>query len=1012
MNSCLRHTGIAAALAASLAVLAVPHPLIAQVQATTGIIRGVISDRLGRPVEGAVVTLRNRETNTTRTHTTNRQGAYVASLLRVGPYDVVARAIGYGAATRTGVGVSLGQAAIVDFRLTHLATQLSEITVQGGTPLVEQTRVAAATRLDTSIVKGLPNNGRNFLNFALLTPNTAIVQGPDGDELSVGGQRGIHNNISVDGADFNNPFFGEQRGGQRPAFTFNLDAVQEMVVVAQGATAEFGRSSGGFVNVITKSGTNQFRGSAHYFGKYDPLSADYAHTTPTGVKSGFAPDYRQHQFGFTFGGPIKRDQAFFFVAYDQQVYRDVKQKSRLASIDPALRGWVDTAFGGALKGDFGEIQRTNDANALLAKFDVRLSPRHNLTLKYNYTNSRQENGTFDVDLWGRSANGLERDFSHAVNGILASQLGSSVANEFRFQWSREDRPRAYQGPANPKTNRPFPDTDISFSGFRLGLPFFLPITAHDTRFQVLDNMSWVSGNHLFKAGVEYNRTEANQTFVGFGNGRIAFSSVNGFLNYVRYGNGYVECAGGATSTTGSCPGGAAITGPVVLYLQAAGVNGLTVEQAGTQSILQQELALFLQDSWKPSSNLTLDYGLRWEQQVQPKVITPASEVFFAPFIGKTVTNSTGTYRFPSDGTIPSFRKMFQPRVGFAWDMNGDARQVLRASAGIYYARIPGLNLAGTRSTNGSRGQNLFRNSSLIPILGRPPVYGELLPSPSGGPFQPGVTVVDKDFQNPRTLSASMSFEREVAAGITMSLDYTFARTSHLTRFVDRNDAVFGSPWSTGLPGGNGLGGLTTVESSAKSQYHGFTVGLKGAPSPRLQYQLNYTLSFDKADDDNERDPFSFRYVRADNLTPEYNWSDRDQRHRVNAWLLTEIPGKVFLNNRVSYYSAQPTSEKCLNNAPSGERATLPSDRVCANGTILKRNTIRKDNAYLSWDVRFSRPFAVGKNTLEAVVEVFNLTNSDNFRDPASGGLFLNFDGTIRSGLGEPRQAQVGLRYVF
>ena len=153
-------------------------------------------------------------------------------------------------------------------------------------------------------------------------------------------------------------------------------------------------------------------------------------------------------------------------------------------------------------------------------------------------------------------------------------------------------------------------------------------------------------------------------------------------------------------------------------------------------------------------------------------------------------------------------------------------------------------------------------------------------------------------------------------------------------------------------------------------------------------------------------------MTANNLVPEYNWSDRDQRHRVNAWLLAQIPGSIYLNNRVSFYSAQPTSEKCVNNAPSGQRATLPSDRLCANGTILKRNTIRKDNAYFSWDLRLSRPFAVGKNLLEAVVEVFNLTNSDNFKDPAAGGLFLNFDGTIRSGLGEPRQAQVGLRYVF
>src|SRR5207342_1367759 len=127
--------------------------------------------------------------------------------------------------------------------------------------------------LGVEAVEGLPNNGRNIFNYTTLTPNVAIVQGPDGDEISIGGQRGIHNNVSVDGADFNNPFFGEQRGGQRPAFTFNLDAVKELVVVAEGAPAEFGRSNSGFVNVVTKSGTNDIHGTVHTYFKNDGISS-------------------------------------------------------------------------------------------------------------------------------------------------------------------------------------------------------------------------------------------------------------------------------------------------------------------------------------------------------------------------------------------------------------------------------------------------------------------------------------------------------------------------------------------------------------------------------------------------------------------------------------------------------------------------------------------------------------------------------------------------------------------
>src|SRR5688572_15884189 len=740
-------------LGAALATFALrAAPLAAQAQATTGMVRGMVVDSTGAPVVGAVVTLRNVATNFERTLQTNDRGSFVATLLPLGVYTMTARALGFAEGQRPGIVVRLGESVDLRMTLQPQAVQLTDITVEGEEPTVDVTMSESATRLGVEAVEGLPNNGRNILNFTTLTPNVAIVQGPDGDEISIGGQRGIHNNVSVDGADFNNPFFGEQRGGQRPPFTFNLDAVQDFVVVSDGANAEFGRSGGGFLNIITKSGTNRLSGSAHYFGKYDALSGDFAHTFPGGATSGFSPDFRQHQFGATLGGPIVKDKAFFFVAYDQQVYRETKQADRLGSIDPALRAFVDTAFGGALQGDFGPIARTNDANALMAKLDFRLGQNHNATLKYNYTNSRQENGTFDVDSWTRSANAVERDFSHAVNGALNSQLSPVLSNEFRFQLAREERPRPYEGAINPATSRPFPDTDIGFVGpggfssYRLGMPFFIPVDAYDYRFQVLDNVSIVSGNHLFKFGGEWNRTGVKQTFRGFGNGRIAFTSVDGFLNYVAEGNGYVECAEDLTEaprpsqTTGACPAGQHITGPVAVYLQQAGVGGLTVEEAGTQEIVQNEFALFLQDSWKPTNQLTLNYGLRWEAQIQPDLITPIDELFYAPFIGQTVTNAQGTFEFPGDGTIPSDKSMFQPRFGLAYDVAGDGRQVIRANAGLYYARIPGLNLASSRSTDGSRGQTIFRNSALRGFLGAPPDYGELLPTPSGDPIQPGVFV--------------------------------------------------------------------------------------------------------------------------------------------------------------------------------------------------------------------------------------------------------------------------------
>jgi hypothetical protein len=975
-----------------LLALAFPVALVAQSQATTGVIRGTVSDPSASPVAGATVLLRETQTGFQRQIATDARGFFAASLMPLGVYDVTARAVGYSEARRTGIRLGVGET--VNLVLQLAAVQLQPVTVEATQSVVEVGKTENSTELTSKAVSGLPNNGRNYLNLTLLTPQVAIVQGPDGDELTLAGQKGIHNNVAVDGADFNNPFFGEQRGGQRPAFTFNLDAVQEIVVLPGGANAEFGRSSGGFVNVITKSGTNQVRGSVHYFGKSDAISGTPVHGTTT-----FDPNFSQHQFGFTLGGPIKRDKAFFFVAYDQQVYDEVKQASRpqSAAFD-SLNNWMQTAYGGALASDFGPISRTNDARALLAKLDVHLSDRHLFSLKYNYTWSEQENGTFDVDTWARSANALEQDHSNAVNGSLMSYLSSSTSNELRFQVSREDRPRPYSGPrsallgsnpSDPPADRPFPDVAMDFgNAFRFGMPFFIPVDYYDTRFQVLDNVSFSKGTHFFKVGAEYNRVNSVQTFIGFANSRYIFASVTDFLNYV------------ADSTTG---------GPL-LYLQQAGVDR-SVREAGTQEIPQHELGAYIQDTWKPDPRWTVNYGLRWEAQIQPSLITPKDQTFYSVYYDSVVTNAKGTFPFPSDGTIPSDKKMFQPRLGFAFDPRGDGRQVFRANAGMYYARIPGLNLASTRSTDGARGLTYATGGTGAPA------FGSLFPDsvPAASVVAPSVFVFDKNFQNPRTVNLTLGFERQLSSDLGLVLSYTYAATDHLTRFLNANDSLFGvgnvGPWGTGP---RALSTLTVVQSSAKSRYNGVTVGLRRVLDPNFQFQVNYTLSFDKSDDDNERDPFTFRYAKANDLGPEYNWSDRDQRHRVNAWTLFRFPGDIYMNNRVSYYSAQPVSEHCgAGNVGDGTRAASPTDRICADGSVLLRNTLRKDNEYFSWDVRVSHPFNVGqRGQLEALVEIFNLTGADNFRDPSYGNLVFNFDGTIRSGLGDPRQVQAGLRWLF
>ncbi len=994
----LRGTILCVAAAALLWLL--PGSVLAQSQATTGIVEGAVVNGEGQSLAGATVLLRNAGTNLKRSYVADKDGKFLAPLLPTGSYEITAELAGY-VPEASIVKVSVGTSVVVSIVMWPVG-EVIEVTDKAE---ALDRRAEVSTSFDSGAVSGLPNNGRNFLGLMTLSPGVTIVQGPDGDEVSVNGQRGIHNNVMVDGADFNNPFFGEQRGGQRPAFTFNLDAVEQVVVTANGANAEFGRSGSGFVTVLTKSGTNELSGSAHLFGKHDALSAR-GEKADGSVDPKF--DFNQQQLGFTLGGPIVKDKAFFFTSLDLQRGRSTKQT------DPARieQRVVDALAALGSPNENGSITRTNDARAYLAKVDWHATPNNVLTLRYNYTWSEQQNGTFDVDSWGRSANAVEQNSSHAVTGTLLSTLAPSLYNEFRFQLAREDRPRPYDGPTINGTNRPFPDTAFDFQrGYRFGMPFFIPVDYDDTRLQLNDNVSLVRGGHLIKAGVEYNRTNISQVFRGFANGRYVFGSTDGFLNFVNNPS-YVECSDGSSSQAGTCPAGTDIVGPVLLYLQQAGVGGRTAEEAGTQSIKVHETAVFLQDTWQVHPRVRLDYGLRWEAQIQPDPITPPDEVFYSGFIGQTRDGQ----QFPSDGTIPSDYRMWQPRLAVTVDPLGDSSTIVRGTGGLYYSRVPGLVLASSRSTNGSIGQTLFRNSALTNVLGPVPAYTELIPeSETGDPFRPDVFVFDKDFRNPRTTAFSLAVERKLAPGLSADVTFNYAKTDFLTRFANRNDPLLGSPWDTGLgaDGSNGVNALTVVESTARSKYWGITLGLRKDLSDRIAFQLNYTFSKDRSDDDNERDPFSFRYAKVTDLNAEWSRSDRDQTHRLNGWLLAQLPGGVDLNARYSFRSAQPKSIH-FNGAECAKGCDVdtPQDRINPDGSVTQRNLGRKDNLFSSLDLRLSREFHTGRFVVEPVLEAFNLFNSRNLRRPEVTNLIFNFDGTVQSGAGDPLQVQVGVRARF
>ena len=350
--------------------------------------------------------------------------------------------------------------------------------------------------------------------------------------------------------------------------------------------------------------------------------------------------------------------------------------------------------------------------------------------------------------------------------------------------------------------------------------------------------------------------------------------------------------------------------------------------------------------------------------------------------------------------------MWQPRIGITWDPGKRGKSVIRINGGVFNARTPGLDLASSRSTNGSVGQTIFRASFFNGFGLTPPPFPDLISDAgSSNPDHPQVYVFDKNFGNPRTYAWSATFEQQLVPSLKAYVSFNYAKGVHLQQFINRNDPVFGSPWAAGLgaDGKNGIdsspgSGLTTLESSAKSLFRGLSVGMVKQYTRRFQFQWNYQFSYDYSDDDNERDPFSYRYVTPANLKPEYNYSDRDQRHRLNAFAVWEAPWGLEIAPRFSAHSAQPVSA---------------ANRVLPDGTIIKRNTLRKDNAFTSLDFRVARNFKFSERfTLQGAIDTFNLFNSKNLKKPEVTGLLFNFDGTLQSGLGDPRQAQLGVKLIF
>jgi hypothetical protein len=975
-----------------LSIALASTPAFSQSAVTTATLEGVVVDATGGALPGATVTARNVETGFSRTVTTEANGSFRVPLLPVGRYVLQIELAGFSSFTREGLVLTVGATVSLGSITLEVATVQETITVSAESPIVETARAVVAATFEESAINNLPINGRDFQDFATLTPTVVRERGRD--TISMGGQKGIDTNVTLDGADFNNAFFGQATGQpEAKQFVISQEAVKEFVVLSNGYSAEFGRSGGGVLNVITKSGTNDLSGSAIFLGRTEALTSTLDTVDGTEIPK---TDFSQQQFGGSIGGPIVKDRVHYFASVDQQLFNspfqvdfttDVSQVPPLTQLFGQPVAGVDDLS--SLEGTF---HREVNLTAFLAKVDIQLNPTNTLTLRYNFSRFRGIN--FGASAGGvqgavqSSAEGTTEDTTDTSHSFVISNttvIGSDKFNEIRFQYGTESRPR--NGTSNEV---PFVSIGGCCSWGRQG---FLPITSEHPRIQITDNFTYLFAEHDLKLGVDLNFTNTSQGFFGFSGGEYTFGSLSDFQ-----------------------------AGRVQRFRQLVGLNGFTTQESGTVDFSQQEYAFYVQDSWRVRPGLTLNLGLRWEGLNNP--VVPTEE------FGKPTTNPLdpgGIFGLDQQAVNDNWNN-WAPRAGFAWDPKNDGRTVIRGGAGIFYSRIPLLLLANILTNNGYRQATVDVRSNF------PLPFPEIFPEaglPPGDPLEarlppPDVFFWAPDFQLPQIRRANIGAEREIATNLTVGVDYVFADTIHSQRRVDVN---LNPPLATDAYGraifnfrnrpDPRFGRFAVNESTARGRYQALILSARKR-SDELSFQAFYTFSENLSDDDNERSATGIGPSQPEDPGADWGPSDRDVPHRFVATGIYQLPYEFSVGATLELASGNPFN--VLSGADNNQDG-LFNDRAVVNDTnraraqaagqdlpdgLQERNSARNPNFYL-FDLRVTKRFDFGgPGQLELLFELFNVFNNANRRTNL-GRLDLSNFGTLNL-IGESRQAQLGIRY--
>ncbi len=925
-------------------------------QAANATLTGTITDPNGAVVSGASITATQKSTGVKRETVSNENGLYVLSNMAPGDYELRVEAKGFKTkVSKSAVSLNVGQTVTVNVPLEIGLSEAVDVDLEPPLQLIDNNDSLVHGIIDSREVEGLPLNGRNFLELALLVPGNSPAPNFDPTKtntvvISSAGQLGRGGNVTIDGVDTNDDVVGGS------IQNISQDAIQEFQIATNRFSAQLGRSGSSVINVITKGGTNELHGSGSLFFRDSALQGLPA-TFDRSLNQ--SPPFDREQYAFALGGPIKKDRAWFFGSLEDRNQDGV-----------VLVGTRDLASR-TIRRDFAP----SPLDDFMATNRVDWSPTENDGLNFRYSFQREK---------GIAASTLVR----AIGSVSQRQSSKNRAHSFLANYRHVISPRDYNSfifsfsDFINDTLPVAPGPQLTFPSIQDGASFRVPQQTKQRRFQFSDTYTLIRGNHVFYLGGEVQRVQSDLDLKVFQQGRIEL--IEDFPDFDRNLDGRVDDND--------------------LLFAVTLRSGFPDRPLLLPDTNNTYLAGFVQDDWKVHPQFTLNLGLRYELDTDVKNVSRTDELnpLILPFLNGTRTRD---------------KNNFAPRVGFNYSTS-DLRTSIHAGYGVYYDRVTLEIQTLERGLDGRalpvevRAGNLFFIPPPFlfdPVNGVFPPPAPTLANPFTGFVLPGagaggINIIDNDLQNPMVHQMNVGVQHELSNQFAVRADYVRNFGTHF--IIGR---VIGTVPFNPVVGGPDI--VKNLESSVRTKYDGLLLSVEKRFANRYQFRASYTLSRSLNYANDDQIPFSNGPIDSNDLRREYGPTPNDQRHRFSFSGVFQLPGDVKLSPIFSLASSVPidillpdgSSRVCelqrnagarqfhtgadLNvalsqiNAAGGSLCPNPDPSTGFKPRVLVplvREDLKLGDNFSSLDLRVSKVFRVGERwTIEPIAEVFNLFNVTN-----------------------------------